>query len=277
MRTRYCDKHIIGAVLLVWLVFAPLAQAYYNPSAGRWLSRDPIEERGGRNLTGFLGNAPVIKIDSKGLSFTWSYNIYYTYDLEDDLTSRFNAPTWADAVTYYKEWLEGAWQADYKTKTCCHPSKNCSATKVYEVSFSAHVGLLFRGSEEEAAHPGIFGLQSPYPGDSLRDHEERHWAVYQSALESYKNLFLSVYDKCVCDSCFGAWQDYLGAVEATMSGLVDYQQNLLDWNSYQNPQAGVDAAAFEFHLDGIRNRLGAAARNMEEKCRGESGVAGYFH
>ena len=25
-------------------------QRFYNPSSGRWLSRDPIGERGGRNL-----------------------------------------------------------------------------------------------------------------------------------------------------------------------------------------------------------------------------------
>jgi hypothetical protein len=30
--------------------FAPVAQAFYNPDTGRWLSRDPIEERGGRKL-----------------------------------------------------------------------------------------------------------------------------------------------------------------------------------------------------------------------------------
>ena len=39
----------------------------YNPSAGRWLSQDPIGERGGFNLFAFVGNAPVAFVDPFGL------------------------------------------------------------------------------------------------------------------------------------------------------------------------------------------------------------------
>jgi RHS repeat-associated protein len=39
----------------------------YNPILGRWLSRDPIGERGGRQLHGFVRNAPTISIDLLGL------------------------------------------------------------------------------------------------------------------------------------------------------------------------------------------------------------------
>ncbi len=38
----------------------------YNPSTGRWLNRDPIEERGGVNLYGFVGNKPVGGFDPLG-------------------------------------------------------------------------------------------------------------------------------------------------------------------------------------------------------------------
>jgi RHS repeat-associated protein len=40
---------------------------YYSPELGRWVSRDPIEEDGGWNLYGMLGNRVVNSIDSKGL------------------------------------------------------------------------------------------------------------------------------------------------------------------------------------------------------------------
>jgi RHS repeat-associated protein len=40
---------------------------YYNPSTGRWLSRDPIAEKGGLNLYGFVRNSPIGRFDVLGL------------------------------------------------------------------------------------------------------------------------------------------------------------------------------------------------------------------
>ena len=39
---------------------------YYNPELGRWISRDPIEEQGGFNLYGMIGNNPLYKWDRLG-------------------------------------------------------------------------------------------------------------------------------------------------------------------------------------------------------------------
>jgi RHS repeat-associated protein len=39
----------------------------YDPTSGRWLSRDPIGLRGGRNLYAYVGGDPVNKIDPSGL------------------------------------------------------------------------------------------------------------------------------------------------------------------------------------------------------------------
>ncbi|UDQ98449.1 RHS repeat-associated core domain-containing protein [Lentisphaerota bacterium WC36G] len=39
----------------------------YNPQTGKWLKRDPIEEQGGYNLYGFVGNNPIDYIDLLGL------------------------------------------------------------------------------------------------------------------------------------------------------------------------------------------------------------------
>lgn len=54
-------------ILFVVLGFTELAQAFYNPETGRFLSRDPIEERGGENLYGFVRNDGVNKWDLLGL------------------------------------------------------------------------------------------------------------------------------------------------------------------------------------------------------------------
>jgi uncharacterized protein RhaS with RHS repeats len=40
---------------------------YYDPVTGRWPSRDPIGERGGLNLYGFVGNDGVNQWDLLGL------------------------------------------------------------------------------------------------------------------------------------------------------------------------------------------------------------------
>lgn len=40
---------------------------YYDPETGRWLNRDPIEEEGGVNLYGFIGNDGVNRWDYLGL------------------------------------------------------------------------------------------------------------------------------------------------------------------------------------------------------------------
>ncbi len=41
---------------------------YYSPSLGRWISRDPIEERAGSNVYSFTRNAPSVAYDYLGLS-----------------------------------------------------------------------------------------------------------------------------------------------------------------------------------------------------------------
>jgi len=40
---------------------------WYDPDFARWLTKDPIGERGGLNLYGFVGNNPVSYVDILGL------------------------------------------------------------------------------------------------------------------------------------------------------------------------------------------------------------------
>jgi RHS repeat-associated protein len=46
------------------------ARRFYNPEMGRWVSRDPIGERAGISLQGFVANEPVNSTDSVGLWVT---------------------------------------------------------------------------------------------------------------------------------------------------------------------------------------------------------------
>jgi RHS repeat-associated protein len=58
---------------------------YYDPVTGRWPSRDPIAEKGGKNLYGFVGNMSISKYDRLGMkwvqvdgSFTWTKKLEIT-------------------------------------------------------------------------------------------------------------------------------------------------------------------------------------------------------
>jgi RHS repeat-associated protein len=41
-------------------------ERYYNASTSRWLSRDPLGERGGANTLAFVRNSPTLRVDSDG-------------------------------------------------------------------------------------------------------------------------------------------------------------------------------------------------------------------
>ena len=79
-------------VLLFGLLFwAGTASAFYNPTVGKWLSRDPIDEEGGLNLFLFVDNSPVTKTDFKGLTIlTFDYGTFIPSSyLIDPLFRRF--------------------------------------------------------------------------------------------------------------------------------------------------------------------------------------------
>jgi len=63
---------------------------YYNPSTGRWLSRDPIEEEGGVNLYGFIGNNGINDADMLGQRSIY-LNIEGSYDVTKPTESKFGA------------------------------------------------------------------------------------------------------------------------------------------------------------------------------------------
>jgi hypothetical protein len=64
MKTR--SLLVLSAILLLLEAHAP---AFYDPGTGRWLSKDPIEERGGLNLYECSSNSLVNIIDPLGMDF----------------------------------------------------------------------------------------------------------------------------------------------------------------------------------------------------------------
>ncbi|MCO5053797.1 MAG: hypothetical protein M9920_16085 [Verrucomicrobiae bacterium] len=56
------------------------AEAFYNPSTGRWLSRDPIQEHGGGNLYQFSWNRSIGEFDYLGLFIELWYGNHMVMD-----------------------------------------------------------------------------------------------------------------------------------------------------------------------------------------------------
>ena len=54
-------------LMLLGILLGREAQAFYNPSTGRWLNRDPIGKAGGPNPNACVGNAPIAYFDVLGL------------------------------------------------------------------------------------------------------------------------------------------------------------------------------------------------------------------
>jgi len=61
------NRVMLLVLALLGVTLVETAQAFYNPSTGRWLSRDPIGERGGLNVFQFSRNNPSKFVDKNGL------------------------------------------------------------------------------------------------------------------------------------------------------------------------------------------------------------------
>ena len=83
---------------------------YYSPALGRWISRDPIEEQGGVNLYGFLGNDDLSHYDILGYEWTVNRNGNQWADatrtlLETDTIEKLASIVQLNA-TEFKYWLK---------------------------------------------------------------------------------------------------------------------------------------------------------------------------
>ena len=60
-------KLVVALTALTLIAATQTSLAMYDPSLQRWISRDPIGHKGGRNLYSFVMSNPVSVVDPKGL------------------------------------------------------------------------------------------------------------------------------------------------------------------------------------------------------------------
>ena len=83
-RTMKTNRVILFTLALLVVTLVQNAQAFYNPSTGRWLNRDPIAERGGRNLYGAVRNDAVNHSDNLGKCVNRSGGKGFRYEFGND-------------------------------------------------------------------------------------------------------------------------------------------------------------------------------------------------
>ena len=94
MKTRI--KFSLCVAIFCLLFIALEVSAFYNPSAGRWLNRDPSGEKGGNNLFAFVGNHPTLSFDDVGLAEHHVGTMQLANSLDDgpgsDVLKKFTIP-----------------------------------------------------------------------------------------------------------------------------------------------------------------------------------------
>jgi len=79
---------------------------FFSPELGRWISRDPIEERGGLNLYGYVGNSPITLVDPLG------WISLYDWKQMEDIMNQMRA---AESVLEELPPQSAAWLAVYRS------------------------------------------------------------------------------------------------------------------------------------------------------------------
>jgi hypothetical protein len=114
--------------LIIPILLCIHAHAFYNPTQGRWLNRDPIEEKGGLNLYGFVGNNGIKYSDYLGL-----------YPQAGAAPSGYTGLFWsADEAGYYgSRWSAGLTRKAEDVREYC--GVICCKNKTYMIS-NPHAG-----------------------------------------------------------------------------------------------------------------------------------------
>jgi RHS repeat-associated protein len=127
---------------------------FYVPLLGRWINRDPIAERGGKNLYKFTGNNSKNRLDRFGLEIEVSTNFpcpnCVRVDYVHSGVSGTRYPN--QSVDCYCDCIEGRWHV-----------ANCN------VGFDAHITVSFAEAEERRqAWWKILGHEQRHIVDKVR-------------------------------------------------------------------------------------------------------------
>jgi hypothetical protein len=155
-------------VVLLWLCSLQPASCFYNPSSGKWLSRDPIEERGGKNVSGFVRNDPIKSVDVCG---RWRL-VMESIDAPHETTSCGGAESHVrfrmDFAAGKNGWLIQHLKFHYDVKNCDNSQKKDLRHEYWEAWHVVNgvVYMDFGDGVEQLGGDDFFGI--PDQGDDTK-------------------------------------------------------------------------------------------------------------
>jgi RHS repeat-associated protein len=158
---------------------------YYDSSNGRWLSRDPLEEDGGINLYGFVGNDSIGGADYLGLQITPTEYDYVDVSVEEtehdsiDGVRSIGGDDWfgsteAGTKIGIPDIVNAGRSKDFKL--CC---VKYTKVKNSKIKITTHIPSSNKGFEKLVTKRGIREIKS---------HEERRQKVIDYAGAIYEDL-----------------------------------------------------------------------------------------
>jgi RHS repeat-associated protein len=231
---------------------------YYNPTLGRWVNRDPIEEQGGFNVYGFLGNGTISSVDYLGL---------FRPTVPRDPSSASSGWTPADFILWYwigfgrsvdlsgMGWFNTAFRerishdiARMKRQITRNiPNASCDSVDSVRVEFSGVASGNFRISEPATAW-----------FDALLD---VHMVLNQGRIR----MAYTCVGNVECSCCSGALIPTTGTFSCNLEfSISDRFANPMDWGPSVDYER--DIAGYRNCISSCRSRYPRGRRRERSEC-----------
>jgi hypothetical protein len=234
--------------LFILLGFAELVQAYYNPETGNFLNRDPIEERGGENLYGFVRNDGVNAWDNLGLEFE-----KFTGDVPISRQRLADGYRGGKVQPNFKSLMVGVKDAG----------------KCWQVTLSGKASaIMFINTHPDAVN------QTDNFGRDVITHEKLHVTIIQTIYNNFINEVNPLEKYYMCNKpCAYLMQSWIKARSELISAVVDIANVEMDIVSYNSPEAKLEKPKLlneikilEDDANNIREKIINANCRLHDTC-----------
>ena len=201
---------------------------FYNPTDGRWPSRDPIEERGGVNTYGFVENRPQSACDTLGLTVTKDAIVNWKGDIPAITNQRWNDH--AAGLTSPEPRFEILKRHDMEGRPC-----------IRQLIGELHILV-------ETKAGVILSRATNKLSDSVAEHESEHVKIWE---DHWNNWVAYLEGNRFEGRCFCSEREY----EKTVTYLL---------RSYQVMRAQAGVANAQYDVDDYGHRSAGAVQRLAD-------------